>query len=405
MKKRAVVTGMGILTALGAGLEANLTGITQGRSAISKITSFDVSGYRVTSGGEVRSALVCDLIPDMKAARRYDRATKLLLTAASEAIKRSGLTGNTLPEDTPIFAGTTLGGMIGGTAFHRALVTGRRAGPSLVLDYLSHTQAARLRDALGLAGAIRTVSNACASGANAIGFAFREILSNEANCVIAAGYDTMSEFTYAGFNSLQALSPTVCRPFDKDRDGLALGEGAAVLIIEELERARSRGARVIAEITGYGESSDSFHITRPDPSGAGAAAAMDMAIDCTGTSPTQIDYINAHGTGTPPNDMMEAAAIRSVFGPYGERVPTSSTKPMTGHLLGGAGAVEAVFTIMAINSGALPPNLNYSRRDPECDLNVVDKPGQRADIKFALSNSFGFGGANAALVFKKWAGQ
>ncbi|MBI5885956.1 MAG: beta-ketoacyl-[acyl-carrier-protein] synthase family protein [Deltaproteobacteria bacterium] len=404
MKKRAVITGVGILTALGAGLEANLSGITQGRSAVSGITAFDVSGYRVTTGGEVRSDLACGLNAGAKAAGRYDRATRLLLKAASEAVERAGLK-NTMAENTPIFAGTTLGGMIGGTAYHRALVAGRKAKPSLVMDYLSHVQAARLRDALGLTGAIHAVSNACASGANAIGFAFRDIRSGEADCAIAAGYDTMSEFTYAGFNSLQALSPTVCRPFDRNRDGLALGEGAAVLIIEELDRARARNGRIIAEISGYGESSDSFHITRPDPSGAGAAAAMEMAIDCAGTSPTQIDYINAHGTGTPPNDMMEAAAIHTVFGPYGERVPVSSTKPMTGHLLGGAGAVEAVFTVMAMNSGVLLPNLNYSARDPACELNVIDKPGQRADIKFALSNSFGFGGANAALVFKRWAGR
>jgi len=404
MKKRAVITGVGILTALGAGLEANLSGITQGRSAIAEITSFDVSGYRVTTGGEVRSDLACRLNSGTRAAGRCDRGTSLLLAAASEAIDRAGLKGAMAPQ-TPIFAGTTLGGMIGGTAYHRAIVAKRRARPSLVLDYLSHVQAARLRDALGLAGAIHAVSNACASGANAIGFAFREIQSGEADCAVAAGYDTMSEFTYAGFNSLQALSPTVCRPFDRNRDGLALGEGAAVLIIEELGRARARGARILAEISGYGESSDSFHITRPDPSGAGAAAAMDMAIDDAGTSPTQIDYINAHGTGTPPNDTMEAAAIQSVFGPYGARVPVSSTKPMTGHLLGGAGVVEAVVTVMAMNSGMLPPNLNYSTPDPACELNIIDKPGQRADIKVALSNSFGFGGANAALIFKRWAGR
>ena len=215
----------------------------------------------------------------------------------------------------------------------------------------------------------------------------------------------MSEFTFAGFHSLQALSQTVCRPFDRDRDGLALGEGAAMLIVEELGHALRRGAKIMAEVCGYGESSDSFHITRPDPAGTGAVAAMSMALSDAQVDPSQIDYINAHGTGTPPNDIMEAAAIRQVFGTHAARVPVSSTKPMIGHLLGGAGAVEAVITIIAINSGVLPQNLNYRTPDPDCRLNIVDKAGERAEIKTALSNSFGFGGANAALVLRKWSGN
>lgn len=407
MKKRAVITGVGIITALGAGVEANLSGITRGDSGLAEIRSFDVTGYRVKVGGEVRADLSCRLTAKTKAAGRYDRATRLLFAAASEAVDSAGPAGiiAKIAPQTPIFAGTTLGGMIGGTAYHRALLAGKRAAPSLVLDYLAHIQACRLRDALGLAGAIHAVSNACASGANAIGFAFKEIQSGEADCAIAAGYDTMSEYTFAGFHSLQALSQTSCRPFDRNRDGLALGEGAAVLIIEELNHALRRGAHIIAEVCGYGESSDSFHITRPDPSGAGAGAAMTMAINDAQAAPSEIDYINAHGTGTPPNDVMEAAAIRQVFGPHASRVPVSSTKPMIGHLLGGAGAVEAVITIIAMNSGVLPQNLNYQTPDPDCGLNIVNKAGQRAEIKTALSNSFGFGGANAALVFRKWTGS
>lgn len=407
MKKRAVITGMGIVTALGAGVGANLSGITQGNCGLREIKSFDATGYRIKTGGEVTADLSCKLTARTKAAKRYDRATKLLFSAASEAIDYAGLSGvfHEIEPETPIFAGTTLGGMIGGTLYHRAFLAGKRPSPSLVIDYLAHTQAARLRDALGLSGALHAVSNACASGANAIGFAFKEIQSGEANCAIAAGYDTMSEFTFTGFHSLQALSPTLCRPFDRNRDGLALGEGAAVLIIEELSHALKRKAHIISEICGYGESSDSFHITRPDPSGAGACAAMLMAIDDAHITPPQIDYINAHGTGTPPNDVMEAATIRQVFGTRACRVPVSSTKPMVGHLLGGAGAVEAVITIMAMNSGVLPQNLNYQTPDPDCGLNIINKAGQRSEIKTALSNSFGFGGANAVLVFKKWTGS
>ncbi|MBI5561796.1 MAG: beta-ketoacyl-[acyl-carrier-protein] synthase family protein [Deltaproteobacteria bacterium] len=399
MRRRAVITGMGILTALGTGKEANLSGVIEGSSGIALITSFDTTGYRVRTGGEVKDPEISR--PATGKLARHDRATRLLLAAAAEAMAEASVARG-LPEETPVFAGTTLGGMIGGVAYHRALMAGGRPRPALIMDYLSHLQAAHLRDRLGLKGEISTVSNACASGANAIGFAFKEIQSGCAEAAIAAGYDTMCEFTYAGFNSLQALSPTVTRPFDRDRDGLALGEGGAVFVMEELGRAKARGARIIAEVIGYGESTDAYHITRPDPSGAGAARAMQMAIVDAGVDPADIDYINAHGTGTPPNDSMEAAAIKTVFGPHASRVPVSSTKPMTGHLLGGAGAVEAAISIMAMNAGVLPPNLNYRTPEPGFNLNVIDRPGERAVIKTILSNSFGFGGANAALVIRRY---
>ncbi|HBR16061.1 MAG: hypothetical protein A3G39_08740 [Deltaproteobacteria bacterium RIFCSPLOWO2_12_FULL_43_16] len=389
---------MGIITALGVGKKENISGILEGQNAIKKIASFDVSGYRGKTGGEISGFNFSKKLKQLKPSR-LDRATKLLLTSIDEAVAEAGLL-NRLPSNTPVILGTTLGGMLSGEAYHRNIVSGKKAKPSLLLDYLAHYQAIHIAEEYGLDSAAFTISNACASGTNAIGLAYNEIRAGNAEIALAGGYDTMCEFTFAGFNSLQAVTQTLCRPFDKNRDGLVLGEGVGIIVLEEMSCAVSRNANIIAEIIGYGESSDAFHITRPEPSGDGAGLAISRALTCAGVGASDIDYINAHGTGTPYNDAMEAKAIQKIFGNASQNIPVSSIKSMIGHLLGGAGAVEAVITVMAMNKGVLPPNINYQTPDPDCPLNIVDKSEQPASIKRAVSNSFGFGGANAAIIFQ-----
>lgn len=398
MNRRVAITGAGLITALGIGKKQNLSGILEGRNTINQIESFDIRDYRSKTGGEIKGFNFSRKIRKLKSSR-IDKATKLLLTTIDEALFEAGLE-NSLPVDTGVFLGTTLGGMLSGEIYHRNIILSKKAKPSLLLDYLAHYQGIHISKEYGLKHAAFTISNACASGTNAIGFAYDEIRTGVVNTAIAGGYDTMCEFTFAGFNSLQAITNTLCRPFDKKRDGLVLGEGVGIVVLEEMSSAISRNANILAEIIGYGKSSDAFHITRPVPDGSGAALAISRALTSAGIDALDIDYINAHGTGTPYNDVMEAKAIHKIFGAAGKNIPVSSVKSMIGHLLGGAGAVEAVITIMAMNNGILPPNINYETPDPECNLNIVHTPGQRANIKRAISNSFGFGGANAAIVFQ-----
>ncbi len=388
---------MGVITAHGTGLKENLRGLIEGRNSIAPVGAFDVSGYRGRSGGEVGEFSLANPLKVLRA-DRLDRASMLLLKAFEEATSLPSFPGGGIP-DCPVMLGTTLGGMNSGMKYHRlGLEKGfdRVSGADL-LDYMAHTQANNLKKEYNLRGDAMTFSDACTSGANSIGHAFTSVRSGLSDVAIAGGYDTMSEFTLAGFNSLQAVTETVCRPFDLHRSGLVLGEGAAILILEELSSALARGARPIAEIIGYGSTSDAYHMTRPDPEGSGARRAMTAALDDAGLHASCVDYINAHGTGTPYNDAMEARAICSVF-PRG--VPVSSTKSMIGHTLGAAGAVEAIFTIMAITDGFLPPNINFKTPDKDCPVSVVTEPHSRASVKTAMTNSFGFGGANAALIFK-----
>lgn len=401
MWRRVVITGMGLITAFGVGKAKNLDGLKNGRDGIREISSFDAGRYRGKTGGEIKDFIFNIPLKTLRVSR-LNKASKLLLTAFSEAVEEAGLLGG-IEEKTIVVFGTTLGGMASGERFHKDwLMKGsNRARPSLLLDYLAHYQGLHLIEEYGLDAEVIIISNACASGTNAIGYAFERIRSGDIDIAIAGGYDTMCEFTFAGFNSLLAVSPGLCRPFDRDRNGLVLGEGAGVLIIEELKHALLRGAEIVAEITGYGESSDAFHITRPDPEGKGAALSMERALGDACIGPEDVEYINAHGTGTLYNDVSEARAINAVFGSYAVDVPVSSIKPMIGHLLGGAGAVEAIVTILAMKHNFLPVNLNYETPDPECPLNVITSHTERT-LNVAISNSFGFGGTNATLVLQRY---
>jgi 3-oxoacyl-[acyl-carrier-protein] synthase II len=399
LKRKVVITGAGMITALGVGKDRNWAAISSGASGIREIRSFDTSGYRGKMGGEAREFSGTPVRKLKKT--RLDRATHLLLHATREAVEEAGLDRTIKDLNVLVSAGTTLGGMLSGQKFHlEAIERGLdKARLSLVADYLAPSQIINLFEELDLSGDFLIFSNACASGVNAVGHAFNAIKKGEYDVAICGGYDTMSEFTFAGFSSLMALSPTLCRPFDNGRDGLVLGEGAGILVLEELGHAHRRGACVLGEIAGYGESSDAYHATAPEPAGKGASRAIREAWQAAGRP--QVDYINAHGTGTKANDSMETRALVAALGEDARSVPVSSTKPMIGHLLGGAGAVETIISLLAIIHQTLPPSLNYETPDPECRLNIVTRPAPHA-IKTALSNSFGFGGSNAAVLLKEF---
>jgi 3-oxoacyl-[acyl-carrier-protein] synthase II len=397
------VTGAGIVTALGVGWQTNAEGFRVGRVAIKPVTLFDPSRQRVKVAGEVAlpSALPVSRLPPTRL-RRLDRAAKLLLLAASEAWQQSGW----LPSaELPVVLGTTSGEMNRGQDyFHQAIGApqSRRGQPTRALHYQAQQQALDLADAFGFQGPVTIIANACASGANAVGHAWDLLRRGRAQRVLTGGYDALSELVFSGFDSLQALSPTRCRPFDARRDGLALGEGAAVLALETLEHARRRGAVILGEIAGYGAATDIHHLTQPHPQGDAALAAMTAACQSASVAPGQIGYLNAHGTGTPLNDSAEASAIQRWAGNVVSQIPVSSTKSGIGHLLGAAGAVEVVVCLMALREQWLAPTSTLESPDPLCAFPIVRQP-TNARFDFAMTNSFGFGGANATVVLRRWA--
>jgi 3-oxoacyl-[acyl-carrier-protein] synthase II len=399
---RVVVTGAGILTALGQGWKANAEGFRAGRAAFRPVSLFDVSRQRVKVAAEA------DLPPALPTTRlngrqiaRLDRATTMLLWAAIEAWQQAGWDS---ADNLPVVLGTTSGGMTLGEDYFRQAVQapGRhRHQATRALHYQSQVQARLLLDALGCSGPVTIISNACASGSNAIGHAWEMVRSGQAERVLAGGYDTLSQMVFSGFDALQALSPTTCRPFDASRDGLALGEGAALVALETLESASVRGATILGELAGYGSTIDQHHLTQPHPEGDAAAAAMALACESARVTPAEIDYLNAHGTGTPLNDSSEAWAIQRWAGRRAPTLPVSSTKASIGHLLGAAGAIEAVVCLMTLREQWLPPEIVFETPDPACNFPIVRQP-QDAPVNAALSNSFGFGGVNASLVLRRW---
>ena len=397
MKRRVVVTGIGILTAHGSGKETNWTKSISGESSIHEITSFDSSKYRVRYAGEARNFSAATLYK--LHCKRLDRASHLLIHTTREALSDAQIIERTGDVPVLVSIGTTLGGMLSGESFHKEVLKKGldRARLSLVSDYLAHCQAINLFKEFEFKGDFIVFSDACTSSANAIGHAFNSVRQGRYDIAICGGYDTISEFTFAGFSSLMALTPHLCRPFDKNRDGLVLGEGAGILILEELEHAVKRNVRVLGEMVGYGESSDAYHMTSPEPLGEIASFAITKALTDAGNPP--IDYINAHGTGTRYNDTMETNALRIAFGERAKEIPVSSIKPMIGHLLGGSGAVEAIISLLSIMHKALPPNINYETPDPECELNIIVEAAAQ-DVKTVISNSFGFGGSNASIILR-----
>jgi 3-oxoacyl-[acyl-carrier-protein] synthase II len=400
---RVVITGAGIITALGAGWKPNAEGFRAGRPAFRPVSLFDVSRQRAKFAAEVD---LPDALPPTglsgRQIARLDRAGGMLLRAACEAWQQAGWkpAGNL-----PLVLGTTAGGMsLGEDYFRQAVQTPRRHGrqATRAIHYQPQVQGRMVLDALGFTGPITIISNACASGGNAIGHAWDLIRCGQTECVLAGGYDALSQLVFAGFDALQTLTPTRCRPFDARRDGLALGEGAAIVALETLERARRRNASILGELIGYGTTIDQYHLTQPHPQGDAALSAMTLACESARVAPEDIDYVNAHGTGTLLNDGAEALAIRRWAGHRAATLPVSSTKAGIGHLLGGAGAVEAVVCLMALCGQWLPAQTAFEIPDPACNFPIVHQP-RDARVNVALSNSFGFGGVNATLILRRWA--
>ncbi len=392
---RVAVVAAGVVSPLGFGLSETLDSLREARDCVNRVTRFSVAQCRCKTAGQVPAERLLDKQCNRVRARRLHRASHMIIYALGEALTQEP---QFKPELTVI--GTTSGGMSYGEDYYRSLKQGGnlRHSPTWIANYPAQKPVIDALEAFGIAAPCEVVSNACASGTNAIGHAFDCVRSGRYQRVLTGGYDALSELVFVGFDSLQASTPEKCRPFDRHRTGMVLGEGAAVLALENFNAARARGATVLAEITGYGISTDNFHLTQPDPSGIGPRRAMERTLQSAHTSADAVDYINAHGTATPFNDTAEGKAISELF----DRVPVSSTKGMMGHSLGAAGAVEAVICLLALQHQFLPPNINFRAPDEDIHLNIVANKAQPALVSTVLSNSFGFGGTNASILMRKF---
>jgi len=410
MKRRVVITGMGAVTSLGIGVDEFWNSIKAGKCGISTVSKFDVTDYPTKVASEVKNFEPTDFI-DKKDARRMDRYNQFAMAATKMAVENSRLDVDSIDKDRfGVLIGSGIGGIQTLEEQHQVLLSKghKKISPFFIPMMIANMASGRIAIEYGARGFNSCVVTACATGTNAIGDAFRVIQRGEADVMITGGTEApITPLAFAGFCSMGAMStqedPSVAsRPFDAERDGFVMGEGAGILIIEELEHALKRGAEIIAEIVGYGCTNDAFHITAPAENGEGAAKSMQLAINDAGIMPEQVGYINAHGTSTDLNDKNETTAIKTVFGDHAYKLQISSTKSMIGHLLGAAGAVEAIITAKTVQEGFIPPTINYKTPDPDCDLDYVPNVGRNADVEYALSNSFGFGGHNAVLVFKKY---
>jgi len=410
MGRRVVVTGMGLVSALGTDLESSWAALLRGESGIGPITKFDASEFRTRIAGEIPGFDPEDFI-ERKEVRRQDPFTWYAVATSDMAIRDSGID---VDGEDPTRIGVIIGSGIGGIGTHeeqnqRYLEGGpSRISPFYIPMMIPDIASGVVSMRYGLKGPNYCTVSACASSAHAIGDAFRLVEHGDADVMVCGGTEAaITPMSVGGFAAMKAMSTRndepelASRPFEADRDGFVLGEGAGMIVLESLEHARARGARIYCEVVGIGMTADAHHITAPAPGGEGAARAMRLAIEEAGVAPEDVDYINAHGTSTPFNDRFETQAIKSVFGDHAYNLMVSSTKSMTGHLLGGAGGLEFVFTALAIHEGKVPPTINYETPDPECDLDCVPNEMREAEIDVALTNSFGFGGHNAVLAMRR----
>src|SRR6266480_2788298 len=392
---RVAIVAAGVVSPLGFGLSETLDSLQEARDCITRVTRFSVAECRCKNAGQVSDERLLSKRSKAGRAQRLHRASHMMISALGEALAQSP---QIKPELTIV--GTTSGGMSYGEDYFRALNRhgSLRHSPTWIANYPAQKPVIDAQETLGISAPCQVISNACASGTNAIGHAFECVRSGHYHRVLAGGYDALSEMVFVGFDSLQASTPEKCRPFDRHRTGMVLGEGAAVLALEDLDAARARGVPILAEIAGYGISTDNFHITQPDPSGVGPRRAMERALQSARISATGVDYINAHGTATVFNDAAEGRAISALF----NGVPVSSTKSMMGHSLGAAGAIEAVVCLLALQHQFLPANINFTIPDEDLDLNIVANEARAAVVSTAVSNSFGFGGTNASILMRKF---
>lgn len=406
---RVVVTGQGLVTALGTGVEKTWTELLKGTNPVGPIEAFDVSEFATRFAAEIRDFNPEDWM-ERKEARRIDRFIPYAVSASTQALEQSGL--KITPENSE-WVGSLIGAGIGGLTFlgdqHRVLIERgpAKVSPFLVPYMIPDMASGYVSIIHGLRGPINCSVTACATGANALGDAYEIIKRGDALAMVAGGSEApINEIGVGGFCSIKAMSTRnddpkrASRPFDKGRDGFVLGEGSGVMVLEDMDHALARGAKIIAELVGYGMSADAYHITQPDPEGDGARRSMQMALRKAGLKPEDVDYINAHGTSTFYNDRQETMAIKTVFGDHAYKLAVSSTKSMLGHSLGATGAVEAIFCALAIRDGKIPPTINYEEPDPECDLDYTPNVHGTRPVKVAMTNSFGFGGKNATLAFK-----
>ena len=411
MKKRVVITGIGAVTPLGNDMYTTWENMKKGVSGIAMATRIDIDKVDVKLAGEVKEFVPKDFM-DHKEARRMGRFSQLAVAASKMAIQDANIHMgvNAIPERVGVWIGSGIGGL--GEfeeQYQKFLEKGqRKVNPFTIPMFIPDMAAGRVSIELGAKGINNCSVTACASGSNSIGDAFREVQKGSVDIIVAGGTEaSITEMTVAGFSNMTALSKnqdarSACRPFDKNRDGFVIAEGAGIIILEELEHALARDAKIYGEIIGYGATGDAYHITSPAPDGEGAQRAMRLALDDADISPEQVDYINAHGTSTPLNDLYETKAIKEVFKEHAYKLSISSTKSMTGHMLGAAGAVEAIVSLLSIKEGIIPPTINYETPDEELDLDYVPNVAKEKDVQVVLSNSLGFGGHNATLIFRKF---
>ena len=411
MKKRVVITGIGAVTPLGNDAWSTWENAKKGISGIGIAQRVNLDKVDVKLAGEVKN-FKPDEFMDRKEARRMGRFSQLAVAASKMAVEDAGIQmgENVAAERVGVWIGSGIGGLGEFEEQHKKFLEKgqRRVNPFTIPMFIPDMAAGRVSIELGAKGINNASVTACASGSNSIGDAFRALQNGYGDVMIAGGAEaTITEMTIAGFSNMTALSTnpdplTACRPFDKNRDGFIIGEGSGIVILEELQHAKARGAKIYGEIVGYGATGDAYHITSPAPEGEGAARAIKQALEDADIHPSEVDYINAHGTSTPLNDLYETKAIKEVFKEHAYQLAVSSTKSMTGHMLGAAGAVEAIFSLLTIRDGLIPPTINYETPDEELDLDYVPNIAREKHVQVAVSNSLGFGGHNASLVFRKF---
>jgi 3-oxoacyl-[acyl-carrier-protein] synthase II len=408
--RRVVITGIGVVSPVGSNVKTFWENITAGKSGIGKITKFDASEFPVQIAGEVKDFDPLEYF-EKKEVRKTDPFIQYAMGAAVQAVKDAGLDGTDVdPERVGVLIGSGIGGINTIEEQHRALLNKgpRRVSPYCVPMEIINMASGLVSIRFGFKGPNISVVTACATGTHAIGEAFRTIKYGDADVMVAGGAEAaITPLSMAGFAAARALSTRndepekASRPFEKNRDGFVMGEGAGIVVLEEYEHAKKRGAKILAEVVGYGTSGDAYHMTAPAPNGEGAARAIRNALKDAGITPDKIDYVNAHGTSTKFNDLFETLAIKNVFGEHAYKLKVSSIKSMIGHLLGAAGGVEIVSTVLTLMTGIIPPTINYEEPDPECDLDYVPNEVVKMEVNYVLKNSFGFGGTNACLVLKR----
>jgi 3-oxoacyl-[acyl-carrier-protein] synthase II len=408
LKKRVVITGLGTLNAIANSVADFAVSLQEGICGIKELDLFDTAEFRTSKGGQIKNFIARDHIPQEWSLKKMSRADMLSFAATLAALRDAGLDplNDSQKGEMGVAIGGGSGGLLEAESFYMDLLKKgtEKARFSQLSTIYCASSADRIASELGLSGPKTTFMTACSAGATALGYARDLIVSGQASMMIAGGVEPICRITYAAFNALQSVDPNVCRPFDKNRAGLSLGEAAAIMVLEELDAAKERGARIYGEILGYGVTCDSFHMTSPDEKASGAIRSMQAALLDSGLTINDIDYINAHGTATAVNDVTETRAIKELFGKRAYLIPVSSTKSMHAHTLGAAGALEGIVSLLALLHGFVPPTINYQDSDPLCDLDYVTSGSRKADLRTVLSNSFAFGGNNTTVIFGRYDG-